>query len=1286
MGESNSIVVSVDQSFVTVRWDLESNTAPVKSDVPETVSGANNIDFDDCGASIMPSGALLGLMLNTHWHYHLVDEGWGAGKQNQRLSQRSLGVTQENLRAGFLEIYSLQQGREETSWISRAARLTIVWKPGASQAIRGVEFSDDGKGVLAAVHSSEKAGHGCVILWPDWGAPSKSYMLTGCVGSWSDDKSMVVTWDPYLEGSEWCTADSMGKCVVWHVKKLGAQSTLLDQMDHLDDGNEETEQELVELFPGHPEWSPRYKPNLIVGHEICTVVDVEGNHRVLWARFISISKLAICRLHTDVEVVVQDVAGGTVGCLLRTGIENAAGLHHWGDRVASGFESLAMSRDRRWLGLYVPIANRGCVWNMVQGLKVTDLTLPKGMLRERGLAFGGQGCRLMMWGRADCLLWNTDILTAALHRQSTVVQFTLPGQELEVPLASAPKAGSTNGCIVDLGFSQDGNRLGVIRSNTSTMYILDFSCGSVIPLAEEGALVTEFQMFAFSADGNRLASVMSSGRVLLWDLSAEPGLLGRKAEMGNLRSRSADHAKAITFSHDEEGNETVVVCEYSGSLIWMDTQNCLSVDRWEMVGQKDCRACLFQPDGLMAAIVPGEQDSVVVFDLVHRAELRQVPFFWTWGDLAPSPYSIARDGSFAVVGRDRKTGKPMLQMLGEQAVSSAEIQRVSNHLTISQDNAWVVFDNSSPLIEQDCPKQNRISAQQSTKLEVMPLFGDGRPKQLEADSIRSTEMMAASADGRRIACAGDGNRVTVWTPYASKGCIPDYYSLYAVGCPKDRKLYEDVLKRHAPALLNIPDAVGMTFLMHAIEDSNVDFVQAALDHAQTTETIVLLSSNPDLIDGIPDRSALEIACAQQSSDIAGMLIKAMAAGVVPRTALARFLHKSLVRLEKRFSPLVVEALSAEGMPTTLGDLTVPQDVFKGDRCVVGTTDVFYVPETALQELWVSMHSGTERSASRVEVPAVAKVYPFPDCCQVGMEGLLRPLLFSRKMPDSVFTTDLVRSVIQYKWQKYAGRMFVQELCVYTAYVLLFTMYGILLGHGDPSPEDNGDVGGGANGIGQAICLLLCSILGFNNLYGKVNQIKTYATDGRRHGFNGLWIWLWSRWNVVDLFSSVVTTFILPMIHFTATNEDRSQRESLLAAITLVVLWWKMLYFGQATRTTGPLVIAIFEIVKDIAFFIVTILLIQLGFGVAFFMVFQHNLDNEDLRDSFGTLSRSLFTTFGMMVGQFNLELFFETHHFAVALTMFLVYMVAVVIVLLNLLISVMGDSYDRYVVSQLSCS
>lgn len=247
------------------------------------------------------------------------------------------------------------------------------------------------------------------------------------------------------------------------------------------------------------------------------------------------------------------------------------------------------------------------------------------------------------------------------------------------------------------------------------------------------------------------------------------------------------------------------------------------------------------------------------------------------------------------------------------------------------------------------------------------------------------------------------------------------------------------------------------------------------------------------------------------------------------------------------------------------------------------------------------------------------------------------------------------------------------------------------------------------------------------------QVLTLIKD---HKWKGLLMWVKSQWNWVELVSHLMIVFLIPFVHLHGPAEDDVDL-SILAAAVAIMAWWKLLYYMQAFESTGPLVVMIREILKDIIIFLLLAFGILFGFGTAFFVLFRHNrasdlerrveaacalfdkealssldpsdpeatrllsedsmdalrqclnagenlrndgrgvgvIDAEERRDvdnAFGDLPRTLLTMFGFVLGDFELENLWEAESATIAIALFVLYMIAMMVVLLNLLIAIMG--------------
>jgi len=136
--------------------------------------------------------------------------------------------------------------------------------------------------------------------------------------------------------------------------------------------------------------------------------------------------------------------------------------------------------------------------------------------------------------------------------------------------------------------------------------------------------------------------------------------------------------------------------------------------------------------------------------------------------------------------------------------------------------------------------------------------------------------------------------------------------------------------------------------------------------------------------------------------------------------------------------------------------------------------------------------------------------------------------------------------------------------------------------------------------------------------------------------------------------------------------NRSTEVIKTAAVASVFLLALMLRYLQGISSLGPLVRNITYIVVDIGPFMMLLFLILFGFANAFNIMFS-----QSSLKSFDGFPRSFMSTFAMMLGGFNLEDFDDSSQPELMNILFIIFMFLVNIILLNMLIAIMSETYNR---------
>lgn len=284
----------------------------------------------------------------------------------------------------------------------------------------------------------------------------------------------------------------------------------------------------------------------------------------------------------------------------------------------------------------------------------------------------------------------------------------------------------------------------------------------------------------------------------------------------------------------------------------------------------------------------------------------------------------------------------------------------------------------------------------------------------------------------------------------------------------------------------------------------------------------------------------------------------------------------------------------------------------------------------------------------------------------------------------------IKLLISHKWDTYGRNKNLRAMIIHIVYLAFFQFYAWYLGRPD-SIEDDDELH-----YRLYFTLFVISLIGFWNLWLEFNQSrKMLYKNEEKVTFKGLLVflysWSYSKWNIFELFLYLSTSIILPSLHIFNDIEDLTNKSKndiilyhsgkniyIIASICCCLIWWKFLYFFQPYRATGPLILMIFEIIKDICFFIFVLLMVLFGFTNTFYVLFNEKYTKGNVEvESFNTYEKSLITTFSMMLGEFDIDCFYSSDMQFLSLFLFVVFMLIVLIILINMLIAIMADSFDR---------
>lgn len=285
------------------------------------------------------------------------------------------------------------------------------------------------------------------------------------------------------------------------------------------------------------------------------------------------------------------------------------------------------------------------------------------------------------------------------------------------------------------------------------------------------------------------------------------------------------------------------------------------------------------------------------------------------------------------------------------------------------------------------------------------------------------------------------------------------------------------------------------------------------------------------------------------------------------------------------------------------------------------------------KLWQSMDitlpAEVKNGRKRAEIQAESKFVLIEDVASIGMKGLLRRLLMM-DVPVKIFETDIVQWTVAHKWNAYGYKRCRKEVLEYILLLVIFTIYAMLMSY-------CGSTFDGKEGYLLFIPLILAMYMGARNLKQEYVQIRRFKDDAEKEFKDpqrGVAYYFKSQWNWMELFTYFVLMCPIPVFHFIATASDKGNTTlTALVSVQSIIMWWKLLYFAQAIKRSGYLVVMIREIFRDILVFLILFAMILAGFSIAFFVLFRHDEEQEN----FGSFWVSLSTMFVAILGDFDLS-------------------------------------------------
>jgi len=192
-------------------------------------------------------------------------------------------------------------------------------------------------------------------------------------------------------------------------------------------------------------------------------------------------------------------------------------------------------------------------------------------------------------------------------------------------------------------------------------------------------------------------------------------------------------------------------------------------------------------------------------------------------------------------------------------------------------------------------------------------------------------------------------------------------------------------------------------------------------------------------------------------------------------------------------------------------------------------------------------------------------------------------LTKSKQPE-LFQSTAVKAIIEFKWQCYARTLIIRNLTIFIFYVLLWAAYAVLAYNDYWDRNEDGNSISGEK-LHKDIIACIAILFTCNALY--VEAWRFYI-QGISYGK--------SFWNM-NSFISNLTVFIVLVVELMDRHEGVMRS---IAALVGLLLWTHTLYFLRGFRGTGALVRMIVQIVADMRYFMIIMIIMSVAFTQLFY--------------------------------------------------------------------------------------
>ena len=194
--------------------------------------------------------------------------------------------------------------------------------------------------------------------------------------------------------------------------------------------------------------------------------------------------------------------------------------------------------------------------------------------------------------------------------------------------------------------------------------------------------------------------------------------------------------------------------------------------------------------------------------------------------------------------------------------------------------------------------------------------------------------------------------------------------------------------------------------------------------------------------------------------------------------------------------------------------------------------------------------------------------------------------------NPLFSNKVFQLFIRFKWETYARRYLLQEFITFLLIFMVFLTNNIYI-----LPARNESL---ADQFGSSkydtVSLIFEIILITYFTYYTIKEILQIKRSGIVAYFSSPW-----NWFDLILVPLVIGNASLDIYQITLLN-SQIENEKIVSSITFLIFWLRVLSYSRAFEGTGFMLRLVIQVILDMRYFLMLIILFNLAFGSAAFML------------------------------------------------------------------------------------